>query len=258
MSLSATSRTQESTLIPSKHNAPNETLGKEVLDYLRTTDGVRKFVLELFSTIADWITLNRPNARLNDLSTNVKQAKNVVALGKLPEELVKTAGQAAAVYREKSIASIGQLINRICVFLMPAAEVADVFHKRVSPLSARSVLAMNLLGNGASAYAGTYDLAESVQKIQDAANPVLQAETGVAGARDRAIQTGQGVIGSAGAIADIAGGLLGLLSITTTFVVAPWIILALSTQSLLCTIGGRLYPQIHRLVDRPIQPKHLA
>lgn len=252
--ISAVPRPQDSSLIHSKNETPNETLGEATLAYLRTTDGIRKFVLELFGTIADWITLYAPHAKLNDLSTCAKQAKNVVALAKLPEELAKTAGQAASAYREKSIGSFGQLINRICVFLMPAAEVADVVHKRICPLSARSVLAYNLLGNGAAAYAGVYDFAEGVQKVQDASNPVLQAKTDVAGNRDRDIQSGIGVIGSAGAVADIAGGILGVLSCATTFVVAPWILLAINTQSLLCTIGGRLYPQIYGLSERSVIP----
>jgi hypothetical protein len=220
------------------------TLGHAVLDYLRTADGVKKLVFELFSSVSDWLTLFSPNDQVSAVSTNVKQMRSFLSISKVPEELVKAAQQAHNLYEERTASNFGQLINRISSFLVQATDVADAVNQRVYPLSTRAVQAIGLVGNGALAIAGAFDLGESIQKVQEASNPALKPELS---SRTREKHAVHGMFNGAAAVGDIAVGTLSVANLTSMLTVAPWVLLFFSTQTLLSTIGGRFYSHIHRI-----------
>lgn len=220
------------------------TLGHAVLDYLRTADGTKKLIFELFSSASDWFTQFSPNDQVSAVSTNAKQMRSFLSMSKVPEELVKAAQQAHSLYEERTAGNFGQLINRISSFLVQATDVADAVNQRVYPLSTRAVQAIGLVGNGALAVAGAFDLGESIQKIQDAANPAFKPELS---SRTREKHAAHGMLNGAAAVGDIAVGTLTVANLTSMLTVSPWILLFFSTQTLLSTIGGRFYSHIHRI-----------
>src|SRR5579883_1151119 len=201
------------------------TVSTFALEYLQTTEGLKKLLLELFATLADWFSLFRSNEKLAALSTNIKQVRLFTSLSKVPDEVVKTSGQANKVYHEKTASSLAQLFNRVCSFFVQATDVADVIGQRVYPLSNRVVQAIGLIGNGALTVTGSFDLQESIAKIQKASIP--------------------DIIAGIGAVADIATGVLNLANLTAIAVIPSWAILAFTTQNLLATIGGRLYTHLY-------------
>lgn len=205
------------------------TVGTFALEYLQTTEGVKKLLLELFTTLADWFSLVYSHAKLTALSTNVKQVRLFTSLSKVPDEVVKTSGQANKVYHEKTASSLAQLFNRVCSFFVQATDVADVIGQRVYPLSSRVVQAIGLIGNGALTVTGSFDLQESIAKIQKISVP--------------------DIISGIGAVADIATGVLNLVSLTAIVVIPSWVILAFTTQNLLATIGGRLYSHLYPKIE---------
>lgn len=213
-------------------------LGECALAYLQTTDGLKKLVLELFSSLADWFTLARPSDTVSTLSTNVKQVRLLSAFSKVPEEIVKTAHQAHTVYQEKNLGSLAQLFNRVCAFLVQATDVVDVVNQRVYPLSQRCVKAIGIVGNGALAITGMFDLEENIRKVQEAANSAL--------AHSNQHST-RAIINGVGAFADIATGLLSIANLTALVAVPAWVIMAFTTQSLLATIGSRFYCHLNRI-----------
>ena len=220
-------------------------LDKALLGYLKTTDGMRKLVMECFHNAADWFCMARPSVALGLLSANVKQLKSFACLAKLPEEFVKTSEQVKTAHQEKSGSSAAQLVNRISCFLMPASDVADALQQRVFSLGARSIMAINVVGSAALAVSGLFDLLDNIGKVQKASQPVLHSENGLpASQHRREIHAIQGAWGSWSAVSDIAWGGLLFTGAVTNIVVAPWIILALSTSSLVCGLGSRFSPYL--------------
>jgi len=202
---------------------------EEFLVYLRTADGVRKIVFDLFSTIADAILLLRPHHKLDALSTSFKQAKNFTVIAKIPDELAKTAEQTQKACQEKTASSTFQILNRVSALLVPMTDAVDAIRQRIYPLSARSILALGVVGNAALVISSLFDASDSAKKVQEVADPILN---------------GQALMSGLSAASDVVFGGLGVLNCTGTVLIAPWIFLALSASSLFFTLTGRFYQQI--------------
>lgn len=217
----------------------NDSWGTAVLSYLETAKGVRKLVLELSATVADWMTFYRPHAGLSIFSTQAVHAKNWLALASIPEELVKIAEQSRASYKEKSLGNCNLLANSVASILVATTDMAGTIHQqRIYPLSQVALRNIGILGGIGTFVNGCYDFADSAQMWNESS----QNLTG----RVQYLKDAQGLaaIGAVGAISDIAYAILVVLTSVTSLVVAPWLLLALGTQSLICTLGGQFYPQL--------------
>ncbi len=215
------------------------TLSEAAQAYWKTVEGMKKSFFEVFHTAADWITTCRPIESLSRLSAHVKQLKNFSSLAKIPEAITETAEQAGSACKEKTNSSYSKLINKICCLILPTTDVLETLQQRLFPLATRIGAAVGAAGFGALIYVGAFEFNKNMQR-SDAAGA-----TSPLSSREITIKTHQASLNSLGAVSDVAIGVLGLAGAVTSFATAPWIMLALSTNSLVCSLGSHFLPQLY-------------
>jgi hypothetical protein len=229
----------------------NITFGEAGLAYLKTNKGVRYLALDTLGTSAEWATLMRPNERLGALSSGIKEAKNWISLTDIPEQLQGAVEQVRTASEEGTLESLSQCLNKFCALFVPVADVVDALQQRISPFSGRTVQMVGTAGNGALAITSLYDFfahfKESLteDKIRICAGSHLCGEAQRQHQYIHSTKANQANIRALGSISDVAFGVIGLVNATTSVVVAPWIALAVYTNSLFCTLSAQFYPQIH-------------
>jgi hypothetical protein len=238
MSLAAITQSQDQSTVY------NATIGEAIFAYLKTTKGMRNLALDAFGKIGEWTTLFRPSKTLSGLSEGAKEAKSWVSLADIPEQIVQMVQQAHSSLKERTVGSFAQFFNKVCGLVVSVTEVADPIHQRVYPMSERTVKALTTAGYGAFAVTSMFDVADNVDEYNQASETVAKPKDG-SERKIQHIQTTQAFIKGIGAISDVALGVLGVLSYMSTLTVAPWVLLALATNSLVCVLGAQFYPQIH-------------
>lgn len=209
-------------------------LSHAVLDFLQTTKGVRRLCLELLGTLCDWGGLLHPSASLRALSNASLHAKNFTALGNVPEESVKVAEHVVAA-KKNGKNEFGEFANKVSCLLISITDVGSVFYSRgITCVSKTAAKTMGIVGAIALAVTGIHDWAENTNKIS-ATQPVVSHTT-------KQIEEKQAILNTLGAISDVAYAAIALLGLTTQVVIAPWIPLALSTQSLICALSSQFIP----------------
>ncbi len=228
-----------STALSSRHaHTDTVSISEASFAYLKTTDGMRDLALGLLGKVGKWITFFRPNERISAFSDGVEEAKTWTYLADLPQKFTSVLQEGCNSYSQKTTENLKQLFNKSCALLATITLLAEPICQRVYPITAATASTIAFVGNATYGVTRTFD---ATKNVHDDEKP---SETASDTKEEEDVRKGRDCMERIAAVSDITACVLGVLSYTLSLAVSPWVLLAIDTNALACTLGAQFYPQI--------------
>jgi len=222
------------------------TMREVALSYGKEAAGTRNLYLKPAAYLAKAIDIHSGDATAHAVAGAFGQAKNLTYGGEIVERVYKILGAGGTFRRNPDCSNLGALTNEICLETMPVIDFMKAVTDIVRPLSAAARKTADGIYSVVGVFSATYGTAEELQKIGEARANCEAATTSL---RDRAEDARDAKVTQSWLKIGIYAnyfvlGVLGIGAYVEAITVAPWIILALSTNALVFTLVGHFQKKL--------------
>ncbi|MBS3903779.1 MAG: hypothetical protein KGZ39_00450 [Simkania sp.] len=216
----------------------NVAISETALAYLKESSGMKNMVFKPAALAAEWTLVANPGcAAASNMHRLAKDAKNLGELAALPGKGVETGQKLVTFIQTPSLYTFGDVLNKVCDFFVPFADVVKTVSDKISPLGRRAAQMLSLTAAGALVTTMSFGTLEELGKIEQAEKAAAKGRQSKVYAEAQAVNSLFNIIRNSS--------FQSLGAITLAAAVVPislgWPMTALATNGLFFTLLGHFH-----------------